>query len=66
MVNSDQVYHFIYEIAKRTLVGALFLIGSGITFAKLKKSGPKSMILGVLLWIVTGVSSLLIIMNQYN
>ncbi len=64
-VNSAQVYDFIYQCAKRTLVGALFLIGSGITISKLKKSGPKAMILGIILWIITGTGSLFIILNNY-
>lgn len=64
-VTSSDIYHFIYECAKRTLVGALFLIGSGITIAKLRKSGPKAMILGIILWIITGTGSLFIILNNY-
>ncbi len=64
-VNSQEIYHGIYEIAKRTLVGALFLIGCGITFSKLKKSGPKALVLGILLWVIIGTGSLLIIINNY-
>lgn len=64
-INDSQVYNFIYEVAKRTLVGALFLIGCGITFAKLKKSGPKALILGIILWLIVGSGSLAIILANY-
>lgn len=59
------VYHCIYLIAKRTLVGALFFIGCGISLKKLVSSGPKAMALGIILWAIVGTGSLLIIMHNY-
>lgn len=61
--NSEQVYEAIYSISKRTLVGALFLIGCSITLSKLKKSGLKPMLFGSLLWFLIGSLSLLYIYN---
>ena len=64
IVFSDQVpqfshvYHAIYDFAKQTLVLCLFLIGCGISIQKLKDTGPKPMIFGVVLWIIISVSSL--------
>ncbi|MBD1575505.1 putative sulfate exporter family transporter [Vibrio sp. S11_S32] len=64
IVFSDQVpqfsavYHAIYTFAKQTLVLCLFLIGCGISIQKLKATGPKPMIFGVILWVVISVSSL--------
>lgn len=63
IINSEQVYEAIYSISKRTLVGALFLIGCSITLSKLKKSGLKPMLFGSLLWFLIGSLSLLYIYN---
>lgn len=64
-INSAEIYHFISEIAKRTIVGALFLIGSGITLAKLKKTGPRVLVQGVILWLIIGSASLTWILFNY-
>ena len=49
--------HFTW-LGKRGMVVALFLIGSNITVREIKKSGPKSFALGVLLWAIIAVGSL--------
>ncbi len=53
----------IYNLSKRMLVVTLFLIGSGISVSALKSTGIKPIILGVCLWIVISIVSLLAIMN---
>ncbi|MFM6929072.1 MAG: YeiH family protein [Bdellovibrio sp.] len=45
-------------VAKRTLVVTLFLIGAGLSKETLKQVGVRPFVLGVLLWIITGVSTL--------
>jgi uncharacterized membrane protein YadS len=50
--------HFTW-LGKRGMVVALFLIGSNITVAQIKHSGFKSFALGVTLWAVTAVGSLI-------
>jgi uncharacterized membrane protein YadS len=40
---------------------SLFLIGSSISFQEVKKVGFKSFVLGIGLWIIIGVSSLLML-----
>lgn len=45
-------------LGKRGMVIALFLIGSNITVSDIKKSGPKSFALGIILWAVIAVGSL--------
>ncbi|MCG9728987.1 putative sulfate exporter family transporter [Shewanella sp. Isolate13] len=54
----ELVYGAIFEVSKRILVVCLFLIGAGITIQKMRATGPKPLILGVLLWIAIGSSSL--------
>ncbi|MFV0575711.1 MAG: YeiH family protein [Vibrio sp.] len=58
------VYHGIYMFAKQTLVLCLFLIGCGISVGKLKATGPKPMLFGVILWAIISISSLTYIMNN--
>ncbi|GIU25445.1 putative sulfate exporter family transporter [Shewanella schlegeliana] len=54
----EVVYGAIFEVSKRLLVVCLFLIGAGITIQRMKATGPKPLVLGVLLWIAIGSSSL--------
>lgn len=65
LFKTSDIYHSIYEAARRTIVGALFFIGSGITFKKLITAGPKALAFGTLLWIIIGTASLLLIINHY-
>lgn len=53
----------ITTIAKRFLILTLFLVGSTLSIADLKKTGAKPFILGVLLWVFISISSLIYIMN---
>ncbi len=45
-------------LGKRGMVIALFLIGSNITVGDIKKSGPKSFALGIILWAIIAIGSL--------
>ena len=51
-------YDLIFTISKRVLVVCLFLIGSGITIQKLRTAGLQPLMLGILLWLSIGLSSL--------
>lgn len=54
----DAIYQGIFDVAKRTLVVCLFLIGCGISVEKLKSAGPKPLMFGVTLWILISTTSL--------
>ena len=49
-------------IAKKLLTVTLFLIGCGLSLSALKKVGVKPLLLGVILWIVISVTTLLVVM----
>ncbi|MFI3292764.1 MAG: putative sulfate exporter family transporter [Rikenellaceae bacterium] len=53
----------VYALSKRLLVVTLFLIGSGISIKALKTTGMRPIILGVSLWIVISVVSLIAILQ---
>ena len=55
------LYKGIFSTAKQLLVLCLFLIGSGITFHKIKEAGIKPLLLGIVLWVIVGTGSLLYI-----
>ena len=55
------LYQGIFSAAKQVLVLCLFLIGSGITFHKIKDAGIKPLLLGIVLWVIIGTGSLLYI-----
>lgn len=55
-------YEVIFSLSKRVLVLCLFLIGAGITVKKMRAAGAKPLILGVVLWLAIGISSLLYIL----
>ncbi|MGL4612712.1 MAG: YeiH family protein [Shewanella sp.] len=52
------LYDTLFMVSKHTLVLCLFLIGAGITVQKMRASGPKPLLLGVMLWMAIGVTSL--------
>ena len=51
----------ITKISKSFLILTLFLIGAGLSIEKIKAAGWKPMLLGVTLWVVISIVSLLII-----
>ena len=53
---------FITMLSKRGMTVTLFLIGSGLSIKTIKTVGAKPLILGVTLWIVIGVASLVTIL----
>ncbi len=55
------VYEWLTLLAKAGLRATLFLIGSGISIATLRKVGARPLLLGVILWLIVGVLSLLLI-----
>lgn len=50
--------HQVEWVAKRALVATLFLIGSGLSLATLRKVGAKSLLHGICLWILVASASL--------
>jgi uncharacterized integral membrane protein (TIGR00698 family) len=50
-------------LAKKGMVLTLFLIGTGLSREALKKVGLRPLLLGLVLWILVSVSSLLVVMN---
>ena len=54
-------YSLIYRLARIGLTVTLFLIGSSISVATLRKVGVRPLLLGVILWIVVGTISLFLI-----
>jgi uncharacterized integral membrane protein (TIGR00698 family) len=55
------LYEWLTLLAKAGLRATLFLIGSGISIATLRKVGARPLLLGVVLWLIVGVLSLLLI-----
>ena len=58
----SSLYQGIFTVSKQTLVLCLFLIGSGITFKKIREAGIKPLMLGIMLWVIIATSSLLYIL----
>lgn len=56
-----RAYHLLSTIAKIGLTATLYLIGSGISVATLKKVGPRPLLQGILLWFLVAVGSLWLI-----
>jgi uncharacterized membrane protein YadS len=52
-------------IAQQGLVITLFLIGSGLTMNLIKNAGFRPLVLGVILWTLTSVLSLIAILNGW-
>ncbi len=53
-------------LGKRGMVVALFLIGSNISFAEAKKAGVRSFALGILLWLIIGISSFIVLTVNFS
>lgn len=58
----SDAYSFLHWLGRRGMVVALFLIGSNITMNSIVKSGFKSFALGVLLWGIIAVGSLMFLL----
>ncbi len=55
------LYHWLVLAAKAGLRATLFLIGSGISIATLRKVGARPLVMGVVLWLIVGTLSLVLI-----
>lgn len=51
----------IHDLSKRVLVMTLFLIGAGLTIEAIKSAGIKPLLQGIILWLVTLISTLALI-----
>ena len=54
-------YHLLSKVARIGLTATLYLIGSGISVATLKKVGPRPLLQGILLWFLVAAGSLWLI-----
>lgn len=59
------IYKVLSGISKQLLVLALFLIGTTMKWADLKKSGSKSIMLGSIVWVLVSIISLMLILKFY-
>nr|WP_321411835.1 putative sulfate exporter family transporter [uncultured Carboxylicivirga sp.] len=57
----NETYTHLNWLGRRGIVVALFLIGSGFSLESIKKSGYRSFLLGITLWLIIGVGSFLIL-----
>lgn len=58
----QQITATIVMLSKKALSVTLFLIGCGLSVASIKKVGAKPLILGVLLWAIISITTLLVVM----
>lgn len=58
----DWMSFSIPQISKQLLILTLFLVGAGLTFTSIKESGAKPIVLGVSLWVIISIVSLVYIM----
>ena len=61
----EHVTPSLFTLGRLGLTATLFLIGSGISRATLKTVGWRPLLLGVLLWLAVGVTSLYLIRTGY-
>lgn len=57
----SEVYSLLVKLARAGLTVTLFLIGSNISPATLRKVGARPLVQGVILWVIVGVLSLVLI-----
>lgn len=58
----NSIYPSFAWIGKKGMVVALFLIGSSISLKSAKQAGPKSFALGIVLWVLISVGSLIFLL----
>lgn len=61
IIMGREAFSVLTQIARIGLTVTLFLIGSGISKATLRKVGARPLIQGVILWLIVGISSLVLI-----
>ena len=59
-------YAHLSWLGKRGMVIALFLIGANMSLADLKETGLKSFMMGIILWLIIGVSSFLALTHSIH
>ncbi|MBW2689061.1 MAG: putative sulfate exporter family transporter, partial [Deltaproteobacteria bacterium] len=59
----ELVWSGLYALSKQALVMTLFLIGAGLTKQVLRQVGVRPLLLGVLLWIVVSITTLILILE---
>ena len=57
------VYQGIAMLAKRMMTVVLFAIGAGLSLKVVRQVGIRPLVLAVILWVVIGVTSLLVVIN---
>lgn len=61
----ESTFQHLSWLGKKGMVIALFLIGSNIPFDKVKEAGLKSFSMGILLWLLISVSTLVVIKAKF-
>ena len=61
----DVAWHGLHILAKQSLVMTLFLIGSGLTRQVLRQVGLQPLLLGVILWVIVGATTLALILENW-
>jgi hypothetical protein len=61
LMPGSAIYSWLYYLARVGLTATLFLIGSGITVATLRRVGARPLIQGILLWVIVAATSLALI-----
>jgi uncharacterized integral membrane protein (TIGR00698 family) len=59
----EPIWSGCHLLARQTLVMTLFLVGAGLTKQVLRQVGLKPLLLGVILWIVVGITILLLLLS---
>ncbi len=62
-ITAHNIGMWIVPLAKKGMMLTLLLIGAGLSISSLKKVGLKPLVLGVILWVVIAVLSLIVILN---
>jgi uncharacterized integral membrane protein (TIGR00698 family) len=63
LIDLGPMWDSLYVVARQLLVMTLFLVGAGLTKDILQQVGLRPLLLGLFLWAVVSVSSLLVVMN---
>ena len=58
----QQISSTVVMLSKKALGVTLFLIGCGLSVGAIKKVGAKPLVLGILLWAIISVATLLVVM----
>ena len=59
----EQITSMVVKVARKALSVTLFLIGCGLSLGAIRKVGAKPLILGVALWVLISVLSLLVVIG---